>query len=74
MSGGDLISDSGFDHTDSPATKKSLNINDFVMVSKLGKGAFGQVFKVKRNAGNLYSKHLYLDMENTFYAMKIMKK
>jgi len=41
MSGGDLISDSGFDHTDSPATKKSLNINDFVMVSKLGKGAFG---------------------------------
>ena len=51
-----------------------MNINDFVMVSKLGKGAFGQVYKVKRNGGNLYSKYLYLDMENTFYAMKIMKK
>ena len=35
---------------------KATNINDFEILTRLGEGAFGQVFKVKRKLdGNIYA-------------------
>ena len=36
--------------------EKKSSISDFEVLNKLGEGAFGQVFKVKRKAdGNIYA-------------------
>lgn len=35
---------------------KTSNLHDFEVIARLGEGAFGQVFKVKRKAdGNIYA-------------------
>lgn len=43
---------------------KSLSLEDFELIEKLGKGSFGSVFLVKKKD----------DPSGTYYAMKILEK
>jgi uncharacterized membrane protein YgcG len=55
-------SSSGGKQTESPPTKKTINLDSFEIIRVVGKGSFGKVFLVREKASS------------TLYAMKVLKK